>query len=123
MLVWNELSNSWQGNQPDSIRRMITNSAIKSNSPIARLATEAEYLAAGGRIERDLFTDDASETWIDPEIAQRIAGEKLQTFAADVAAGSGYAWVRPVLETRVPYSASEEVADEALEPAIQINAL
>lgn len=115
MLVWNELSNSWQGNQADSIRRMITNSAIRSNSPIARLANEAEYLAAGGRIERDLFTDDASETWIDPEIAQRIAGEKLQTFAAEVAIGSGYAWVRPVLETRVPYSASEELHQVHLE--------
>jgi hypothetical protein len=31
MLVWNELSNSWQGNQPDSIRRMITHSAIRSS--------------------------------------------------------------------------------------------
>ena len=117
MLVWNELSNSWQGNQPDAIRRMITNSAIRSSSPIARLATEADYMAAGGRIERDLFTEDSTETWIDPEIAQRIAGEKLQVFATEVAAGSGYAWVRPVLETRVPYSASEELHQVHLDPA------
>jgi ParB family transcriptional regulator, chromosome partitioning protein len=117
MLVWNELSNSWQGNQADSIRRMITNSAIRSNSPIARLATEAAYLAAGGRIERDLFTVDTTETWIDPEIAQRIAGEKLQAFATEVAAGSGFAWVRPVLETRVPYSASEELHQVHLDAA------
>ena len=117
MLVWNELSNSWQGNQADSIRRMITNSAIRSNSPIAQLATDADYLAAGGRIERDLFTDDASETWIDPEIAQRIAGEKLQTFATEVAASSGFAWVRPVLEVRVPYSATEDLHQVHLGPA------
>jgi ParB family transcriptional regulator, chromosome partitioning protein len=117
MLVWNELSGSWQGNQPDSIRRMITNSAIRSNSPIAILATEAEYLAAGGRIERDLFTEEAFETWIDPEVAQRIAGEKLQAFAAEVAVGSGYAWVRPVLETRVPYSASEKLHQVHLDVA------
>lgn len=117
MLVWNELSNSWQGNQPDAIRRMITNSAIRSSSPIARLATEADYMAAGGRIERDLFTEDSTETWIDPEIAQRIAGEKLQAFATEVAVSSGYAWVRPVLEIRVPYSASEELHQVHLEPA------
>lgn len=117
MLVWNELSNSWQGNQPDAIRRMITNSAIRSSSPIARLATEADYMAAGGRIERDLFTEESTETWIDPEVAQRIAGEKLQAFAAEFAASSGYAWVRPVLETRVPYSASEELHQVHLEPA------
>ncbi|MBB6125645.1 hypothetical protein [Sphingobium subterraneum] len=95
---------------------MITNSAIRSSSPIARLATEVDYMAAGGRIERDLFTEDSTETWIDPEIAQRIAGEKLQAFATEVAVSSGYAWVRPVLETRVPYSASEELHQVHLEP-------
>lgn len=56
----------------------------------AKLASEADYLAAGGKIERDLFTEDGGETWIDAEIAQRIAGEKLQAFAAEVAQTSGY---------------------------------
>lgn len=117
MMVWNELSNSWQGNQPDSIRRMVTRSAIRSSSPMAKLASEADYLAAGGKIERDLFTEDGGETWIDAEIAQRIAGEKLQAFATQVAETSGYAWVRPVLETRVPYSATEDLHQVHLEPA------
>lgn len=117
MLVWNELSNSWQGNQADSIRRMITHSAVRSSSPMAKLAGEADYLAAGGRIERDLFTEDGGETWIDAEIAQRIAGEKLQAFATQVAETSGYAWVRPILETRVTYSATEDLHQVQLEPA------
>jgi len=117
MLVWNELSNSWQGNQADSIRRMITHSAVRSSSPMAKLASEADYLAAGGRIERDLFTEDGGETWIDAEIAQRIAGEKLQAFATQVAETSGYAWVRPILETRVTYSATEDLHQVHLEPA------
>lgn len=117
MLVWNELSNSWQGNQADSIRRMITHSAVRSSSPMARLASEADYLAAGGRIERDLFTEDGGETWIDAEIAQRIAGEKLQAFATQIAETSGYAWVRPILETRVTYSATEDLHQVHLEPA------
>ena len=117
MMVWNELADSWQGNQPDSIRRMITHSAVRSSSPMARLAGEAEYLAAGGRIERDLFTEDSNETWIDAEIAQRIAGEKLQAFATEVAETSGYAWVRPVLESRVPYAATEDLHQVHLEPA------
>ena len=117
MMVWNELSTSWQGNNPDSIRRMITHSAIRSVSPMARLAGEADYLAAGGKIERDLFTEDGGETWIDAEIAQRIAGEKLQDFAAQVAETSGYAWVRPILETRVTYSAAEDLHQVHLEPA------
>jgi len=117
MLVWNELSNSWQGNQADSIRRMITHSAIRSSSPMAKLASEADYLAAGGKIERDLFTEDGGETWIDAEIAQRIAGEKLQAFATQIAETSGYAWVRPILETRVTYNATEDLHQVHLEPA------
>ncbi len=117
MLVWNELSNSWQGNQADSIRLMITHSAVRSSSPMAKLASEADYLAAGGRIERDLFTEDGGETWIDAEIAQRIAGEKLQAFATQIAETSGYAWVRPILETRVTNSATEDLHQVHLEPA------
>ena len=117
MMVWNELSTSWQGNNPDSIRRMVTHSAIRSASPMARLASEADYLAAGGKIERDLFTENGGETWIDAEIAQRIAGEKLQAFATQVAEASGYAWVRPVLESRIPYSATEDLHQIHLEPA------
>ncbi len=117
MMVWNELSNSWQGNNPDSIRRMVTHSAIRSSSPMAKLASEADYLAAGGKIERDLFTEDGGETWIDAEIAQRIAGEKLQAFAAEIAETSGYAWVRPILETRVTYNATEDLHQIHLEPA------
>ena len=117
MMVWNELSSSWQGNQPDSIRRMVTHSAIRSSSPMAVLASEAEYLAAGGKIERDLFTEEGGETWIDAEIAQRIAGEKLQAFAAQVAETTGYAWVRPILETRVTYGATEDLHQIHLEPA------
>lgn len=117
MLVWNELSNSWQGNQADSIRRMITHSAIRSSSPMAKLASEADYLAAGGKIERDLFTEDGGETWIDAEIAQRIAGEKLQAYATQIAETSGYAWVRPILETRVTYGATEDLHQVHLEPA------
>lgn len=117
MMVWNELSDSWQGNNPDSIRRMVTHSAIRSSSPMAKLASEADYLAAGGKIERDLFTEDGGETWIDAEIAQRIAGEKLQAFATQIAETSGYAWVRPVLETRIPYSATEDLHQVHLEPA------
>ena len=114
MLVWNELPNSWQGNQADSIRRMITHSAIRSSSPMAKLASEADYLAAGGKIERDLFTEDGGETWID-EIA-RIAGEKLQAFATQIAETSGYAWVRPILD-RVTYGATEDLHQVHLEPA------
>ncbi len=116
LMVWSEVAGSWQGNNADAIKRMLTHSAISSNSPIAKLATESEYLAAGGRIERELFTAADEANWIDPEIAQRIAGDKLQTFATEFAATSDYAWVRPLLETRVTHNATEDLHQLHLEP-------
>ena len=46
-----------------------------------------------------------------------IAGEKLQAYAAEIAETSGYAWVRPILETRVTYNATEDLHQVHLEPA------
>lgn len=117
LLVWEQVANSWQAGNADAIKRLLTHSAIASNSPVARLATETEYVAAGGRIERDLFSSADEANWIDPEIAHRIAGDKLQAFAADYAQTSDYAWVRPLLETRVTHAATEDLHYLSLEPA------
>ncbi len=117
LMVWEQVANSWQRTNADAIRRLLTHSAIASSSPVARLATEAEYVAAGGRIERDLFSPADEANWIDPEIANRIAGDKLQSFAADYARDSDYAWVRPLLETRVTHAATEDLHYLSLDPA------
>ena len=127
MMVWEQVANSWQASNADAIRRMITNSSINSTSPIARLVTEADYLAAGGRIERDLYTTEDTANWIDPEIAQKLAAERVEAFAAETAATSGYAWVRPLLETRVTHTATEglhsfHVADAPLTEEEQVKA-
>lgn len=117
LMVWEQVANSWQAGNADAIKRLLTHSAIASGSPIAKLATEADYVAAGGRIERDLFSPADEANWIDPEIAHRIAGDKLQAFAADYARDSDYAWVRPLLETRVTHTATEDLHYLALDPA------
>ncbi|MBK9005250.1 MAG: ParB/RepB/Spo0J family partition protein [Sphingomonadales bacterium] len=116
-LVWDQVHDSWQGNNADAIRRMITTSSINSTSPIAKLVTEEAYLAAGGRIERDLFTTDETANWIDPEIANKIAAEKIEAAAAAMAEETGLAWVRPVLDKRVSHSATEDLHYYHLPPA------
>ncbi len=117
LLVWEQVANSWQASNADAIKRLLTHSSLSSPSPIAKLATEAAYVAAGGRIERELFTPADEANWIDPEIAHRIAGDKLQAFAADFAQTSDYAWVRPLLETRVTHTATEDLHYLSLDPA------
>jgi ParB family chromosome partitioning protein len=109
LMVWEQMANSWQGNNADSIRRMIAHASLPSTSPIARYVGEDAYREAGGRIESDFFQGDTGDKWLDSEIALRIAGEKLQDFAVGVAAETGYGWVRPLVGTRVDHAAVEQL--------------
>ena len=61
----------------DMVRRAIANDSLQANDPIAILVGEEAYVAAGGRVERELFSD-AGDRWTDPEIAQRLAGQKME---------------------------------------------
>lgn len=117
LMVWEQMANHWQGNNADTIRRMIAHASIPSTSPVARYVGEAAYREAGGRIESDLFQADTGDKWLDSEIALRIAGEKLQDFAVGVAADTGYGWVRPLVGTRVDHAAVEQLHAVAVEPA------
>jgi ParB family chromosome partitioning protein len=116
VMVWEQVSATWQAGDANAIRRIVTHASLPSSSPIARLVTEAAYRAAGGRIESDLFQADGADTWIDSEIAMRLAGEQLQTFAIQVGEDTGYAWVRPLVGTRVDHSAAEALHSVYLEP-------
>ena len=63
---------------PDQVRRAIAGDALKASDPIAKLVGEDAYAAAGGTIERDLFNEDG-DRWADPEIAQELAGAKMES--------------------------------------------
>lgn len=117
LMVWEQMANHWQGNNADTIRRMIAHASLPSTSPIARYVGEQAYREAGGRIESDLFQADTGDKWLDSEIALRIAGEKLQDFAVGVAADTGYGWVRPLVGTRVDHAAVEQLHAVSVEPA------
>src|SRR4051794_23099422 len=62
--VFEQLRGSYAAGNPDSIRRMMTQATARANDPRARLVGEEAYLAAGGRIERDLFSEEAGERWL-----------------------------------------------------------
>lgn len=117
LMVWEQMANHWQGNNADTIRRMIAHASLPSTSPIARYVGEEAYREAGGRIESDLFQAETGDKWLDSEIALRIAGEKLQAFAVTVATETGYGWVRPLVGTRVDHAAVEQLHAVAVESA------
>ena len=79
----------------DPIRRIIANDMMRADDPVALLVGAEAYEAAGGVIERDLFSD-AREKWRHPEIARGLAAAIMEAEATRIGAERGLAWIRPV---------------------------
>lgn len=101
--VFEQVSRSYMAQHPDSIRRMMTQATMSASDRRARFVGEAAYVAAGGRIERDLFSDEDGARWLDIALLERLATEKMEVLAAETAAASGLAFVRPTLESWAGY--------------------
>ncbi len=101
--VFESMSRSYYGDNPDNIRRALLNGTVKATDAKARFVGRDAYVGAGGRIERDLFGEDADESWIDVEIIEQLAAQKLEAAAQALAAEQKLAFVTPVLATHVPY--------------------
>jgi ParB family chromosome partitioning protein len=100
-------SSAYYAPNPDSIRRMVLAGTVRGNDPRARLVGRDAYLAAGGRIERELFDNDDSEAWADVALLENLASAKMDEQAKALAAEQGLAWVKPTLD---PY-ASHDLVD------------
>ena len=105
--VFEEMNRGYGYAHPDSIRRMMTQATASATDRRARLVGEEAYVAAGGRIERDLFADDAATRWLDVALLERLAGEKMEALAAQAAAEAGLGWVRPTLDGWIGYGQTE----------------
>jgi len=101
--VFEQVSRSYMAQHPDSIRRMMTQATASASDRRARFVGEETYVAAGGRIERDLFSDEEGARWLDIALLERLATEKMEAVAANAAASSGLAFVRPTLEAWAGY--------------------
>ena len=113
--VYEQVGRSYAANHPDSIRRMMTQVTVSAGDRRARLVGEEAYVAAGGRIERDLFSDEASARWLDVALLERLAGEKMEALAAEAAAETGLAFVRPTLDSWIGHSHVEGLRRVAVE--------
>lgn len=89
----------YYGNNPDQVRRLIANGSTRGTDAIALLVGEDAYTAAGGRIERDLFTDASEDRWTDLEILQQLAAAKLEAEAARLSEETGLGTIWPVAGT------------------------
>ncbi len=112
----------------DTIRRAIAGDAMRSTDPVALLIGRTAYEAAGGRIDPDLFTEDG-DRWVDPEIAERVAGEIMTGAAQKIGQDTGLGWIRPIAGHSSYHEAQQlyRVALEAVPPtegeAARMNAI
>jgi ParB family chromosome partitioning protein len=105
--VFDQMGRGYGYAHPDSIRRLMTQATASATDRRAHFVGEEAYLAAGGRIERDLFSEDAATRWLDVALLERLACEKMDALAAETAAGEGLGWVKPTLEPWIGYAQTE----------------
>lgn len=105
---------------PSQVLRLINQDSMSSNDPVALFVGQEAYSEAGGRIELQLFNDDG-DTWIDPEIVQKLAMDKIEVEAKTQQSAHGLAWVRPILATHVSWSDKSMLHDVRV-PLVPLNA-
>ncbi|HEY1146290.1 MAG TPA: ParB N-terminal domain-containing protein, partial [Allosphingosinicella sp.] len=105
--VFDQVRSCYMSSHPDSIRRMMTQATVSASDRRARFIGEETYVAAGGRVERDLFADADEARWLDVALLERLATEKMEALAAATAAEQGLAFVRPTLDSWIGYPATE----------------
>ncbi len=115
--VYAELQDAWYQITPDTIRRMVLDATVRGSDPRAILVRRDAYLGAGGRIERELFDDDASESWIDVALLEDLAHKAMEQAASKTAQEYGLAWVRPTLGNYVSHDLVEGLNRLPSEPA------
>ena len=104
--VYEQLKGGYNGINAIAVRRMMTDETVTGAHSLAKLVGRDDYLAAGGRIERDLFGDGTDEMWIDYAIVTMLAQAKMSEAAARIA---GFGTVVPVLGNRPDWQATESL--------------
>jgi len=106
--VFEQATSGYYAPSPDSIRRMVLSGTVRGSDPRARLV---------GRIERELFDDDDSESWVDVALLESLAQARMEEQAKAIAAEQGLAWVKPTLDPYASHDLVEGLVRLPAEPA------
>ena len=98
MAVWEQISGQDYRPSAWQVKRLLTEERVPGASAIARFVGVDDYEAAGGAVMRDLFADeDEHGVWFeDPVLLEKLAMEKLQTAADELA--TRWKWAVPMIE-------------------------
>ncbi len=97
--VWEGLSRAYN-KEPYSIRRQLTEGAVRASDRRAQFVGIEAYEAAGGVVMRDLFQHDDGGWLQDPALLDRLVTETLQAEAETLRA-KGWKWI--AVATDFPY--------------------
>jgi len=78
--------------QPHTIRRMLTEGAVRASDKRAQFIGADAYVAAGGTILRDLFQGDDGGWLQDVALVDQMVAEKLKT-ESEAIASEGWKWI------------------------------
>lgn len=115
--VFDELAAGYYASNCGEIRRRLVSGFYRGSDPKALLVGRAAYEAAGGRIDSDLFSDASSENWVDSEILDRLATERMEAAAQAIQSHEAFGELRIICETRVPYVETIHLEEVQGEPA------
>ena len=80
--VWKSARNGGGGLWPNHIRQRLTHGAVSGGSGLARFVGQDAYEAAGGRIQRDLFSEDGGGVYlVDRALVMKLAEAELEKTA------------------------------------------
>lgn len=104
--VYEGLAGTYYANNLAEIERQVSAGSYTGGHPKALLVGRDAYLAAGGNIDRDLYSDAESELWTNRELLDQLAEEALAEAAEAIRQREGFAEVRTIAATHVPYTAT-----------------
>ena len=122
--VFEDVSRQSYAVHPDTIRRRVLQTGYTPSLWKVRLIARDDYIAAGGRIDADLFSDHSTEILLDRDIVDRLAAARLDEVARDTREANGFASVRVVEDEREIWSEArhldviEGTAPEPTEQAV-----
>lgn len=93
VMVWQSASENFgSGVSAEKLRRLITESEVSTqDNRMWDVVGEADYLAAGGEVRRDLFSQNEGG-FVDKVLLEQVLVQKLDGIAAQVAQDEGWRW-------------------------------
>jgi ParB family chromosome partitioning protein len=87
---------------PYHIKRLMTEGQIMAGDRRARFVGEPTYTAAGGHIERDLFTEEGGGYFADAALLDSLVSQRLTALAIALQGAEGWKWAEAHID--FPYA-------------------